>query len=147
MEYTDNYFKSIDEAMEDEAFVGKLAKAESKEQIQALFLQEKGITLEDEAAQAAFDKAENIRNGGELTAEDLENVAGGATRTVANDAVNYANVREKPGLNTKVMFKIPNGEKVYTTGKTKKKDGYVWYEINLAGAYDTGWIAGSLIGY
>ena len=32
MEYTENYFKSIDEAMEDEDFVGKLAKAESKEQ-------------------------------------------------------------------------------------------------------------------
>ena len=94
MEYTDNYFKSIDEAMEDEAFVGKLAKAESKEQIQALFLQEKGITLEDEAAQAAFDKAENIRNGGELTAEDLENVAGGCWRCayVRSGAINGARI-------------------------------------------------------
>lgn len=80
MEYTENYFKSIDEAMEDEDFVGKLAKAESKEQIQELFQQEKGIALEADAAQAAFEKAENIRTGGELSAEDLENVAGGCWR-------------------------------------------------------------------
>ena len=59
-----------------------------------------------------------------LNVDALENVAGGATRTVANDAVDYANVREKPGLNSKVMFKIPNGEKVYTTGKKVTKDGY-----------------------
>ena len=39
-----------------------------------------------------------------INVDELENVAGGATRTVANDAVNYANVREKPGLNTKVML-------------------------------------------
>ena len=88
MEYTETYFKSIDEAMEDEAFVTKLAAAESKEQIKELFQQEKGITLEDEAAQAAFDKAENIRNGGELTAEDLENVAGGCWRS-RSGAINY----------------------------------------------------------
>ena len=29
-----------------------------------------------------------------INVDELENVAGGATRTVANDAVNYANVRE-----------------------------------------------------
>lgn len=81
-----------------------------------------------------------------INADALENVAGGATRTVANDAVNYANVREKPGLNTKVMFKIPNGEKVYTTGKKVTKDGYVWYEI-VCNQHPNGWIAGSLIGY
>ena len=57
----------------------------------------------------------------------LENVAGGyETHTVHNDA---------------------NGTQVYTTGRKVKKDGYVWYEIMLAGAYDTGWIAGSLIGF
>ena len=47
-----------------------------------------------------------------INADALENVAGGATRTVANDAVNYANVREKPGLNTKVMFKIPKQKRI-----------------------------------
>ncbi len=70
----------------------------------------------------------------------LENVAGGyETHTVHNDA--------EPGLNSKVFFTIPNGTQVYTTGRKVKKDGYVWYEIMLAGAYDTGWIAGSLIGF
>ena len=78
--------------------------------------------------------------------EALENVNGGAARTVRNDSRDYANVREKPGLNTKVMFKIPNGEKVYTTGKKVTKDGYVWYEI-VCNQHPNGWIAGSLIGY
>ena len=80
--------------------------------------------------------------------EALENVAGGYERhTVHNDAVSYANIRKEPGLNSKVFFTIPNGTVVTTTGRKVKKDGYVWYEIMLAGAYDTGWIAGSLIGY
>ena len=80
--------------------------------------------------------------------EALENVAGGYEKhTVHNDAVSYANIRKEPGLNSKVFFTIKNGEQVLTTGKKVKKDGYVWYEIMLAGAYDTGWIAGSLIGF
>ena len=78
----------------------------------------------------------------------LENVAGGyESHTVHNDAVSYANIRKAPGLDSKVFFTIKNGEQVITTGKKVKKDGYVWYEIMLAGAYDTGWIAGSLIGF
>ena len=79
--------------------------------------------------------------------EALENVNGGARRTVYNDSVGYANIRRNPGLDSKVFFTIKNGEQVDTTGRKMTKDGYVWYEINLAGAYDTGWIAGSLIGY
>ena len=80
--------------------------------------------------------------------EALENVAGGYEKhTVHNDAVSYANIRKAPGLDSKVFFTIKNGEQVLTTGKKVKKDGYVWYEIMLAGAYDTGWIAGSLIGF
>ena len=94
-----------------------------------------------------YKKGDNIiKEMNKINVDALENVAGGATRTVANDAVNYANVREKPGLNTKVMFKIPNGEKVYTTGKKVTKDGYTWYEI-ICNQHPNGWIAGSLIGY
>ena len=44
------------------------------------------------------------------------------------------------------MFKIPNGEKVFATGKKVNKDGFVWYEV-LCNQYPNGWIAGSLIGY
>ena len=83
-----------------------------------------------------------------INVEALENVAGGYEKhTVHNDAVSYANIRKAPGLDSKVFFTIKNGEQVITTGKKVKKDGYVWYEIMLAGAYDTGWIAGSLIGF
>ena len=82
-----------------------------------------------------------------INAEALENVAGGARVVVHNDAVNYANIREEPGLNSKVFFTVKNGTELFTTGAKVTKDGYVWYEVMLAGAYDTGWIAGSLIGY
>ena len=83
-----------------------------------------------------------------INVEALENVAGGYEKhTVHNNAVSYANIRKAPGLDSKVFFTIKNGEQVITTGKKVKKDGYVWYEIMLAGAYDTGWIAGSLIGF
>ena len=83
-----------------------------------------------------------------INVEALENIAGGYEKhTVHNDAVSYANIRKAPGLDSKVFFTIKNGEQVITTGKKVKKDGYVWYEIMLAGAYDTGWIAGSLIGF
>ena len=82
-----------------------------------------------------------------INEESLEEVVGGAIRTVHNDAVPYANVRETPGLHGTVAAKLANGTKVRTTGNTVKRDGYVWYEITLAEGSDYGWIAGSLIGY
>ena len=84
-----------------------------------------------------------------INAEALENVAGGKyeNRTVKNDAVNYANIRKAPGLSSEVFFTAKNGQEVTITGNKVKKDGYVWYEVMLAGAYDKGWIAGSLIGF
>ena len=78
---------------------------------------------------------------------ELDNVTGGATRTVKNNSLNYANVREGAGLKSKVITKINNGTKVKTTGNKIKKDGYVWYEITLENGSDNAWIAGSLIGY
>ena len=89
-----------------------------------------------------------MTNMNKINFEALENVAGGYEKYIVhNDAVSYANIRKAPGLDSKVFFTIKNGEQVITTGKKVKKDGYVWYEIMLAGAYDTGWIAGSLIGF
>ena len=82
-----------------------------------------------------------------INEEALENVNGGTLRTVHNDSVGHANIRQSPGLNSEVFFTIKNGQQVDMTGRKMANDGYVWYEINLAGAYDTGWIAGSLIGY
>ena len=77
----------------------------------------------------------------------LENVTGGKTVTVHNDSVNYANIRRTPGLNTEVLFTVKNGTQLMTTGNKITRDGYTWYEVMLAGAFDYGWIAGSLIGY
>ena len=37
---------------------------------------------------------------------ELDNVTGGATRTVKNNSLNYANVREGAGLKSKVITKI-----------------------------------------
>ena len=84
-----------------------------------------------------------------INEQALENVTGGKfeVKTVHNDAVNYANLRKAPGLDAPIYWKINNGEQVTITGNKVKKDGYIWYEIMLAGAYDTGWIAGSLIGF
>ena len=59
----------------------------------------------------------------------LDNVTGGATRTVKNNSLKYANVREGAGLSTKVITKINNGTKVKTTGNKIRKDGYVWYPV------------------
>ena len=36
---------------------------------------------------------------------ELDNVTGGATRTVKNNSLNYANVREGAGLKSKVITK------------------------------------------
>ena len=82
-----------------------------------------------------------------INVDALENVTGGVIRTVENDAVNYANIRLAPGLDSKVLAKVKNGTKVNTTGRTVKADGYVWYEVTLVSGSDYGWIAGSLIGY
>ena len=70
-------------------------------------------------------------------------------RNIVNNShagYSYANCRENPGLNSDVLFTIPNGTRVYTTGRVAHKDGFDWYEVHLAGAYDYGWIAGHLIG-
>ena len=77
----------------------------------------------------------------------LENVSGGARRTVHNDALDYANVRHAPGLNSTVCGKLYNGTEVLTTGDKVTKDGYTWSKIVLPSGSDEAWIAGSLIGY
>ncbi len=79
----------------------------------------------------------------ELSDEALEQVVGGARRTVSNSAASYANVRSYPGLAPdNVEYRVYNGENVYTTGKTRFADGYMWYQLD-----DGNWVVGSLIGY
>ena len=58
----------------------------------------------------------------------------------------YANCRVNPGLDSDILFTIPNGTRVFTTGRVVNRNGFDWYEVHLAGAYDYGWIAGHLIG-
>lgn len=82
-----------------------------------------------------------------ISFEALEEITGGKIVTVANDAVNYANIRHTPGLNGKIATQVKNGTKLRTTGYTVKKDGYIWYEVTLLDGSDNAWIAGSLIGY
>ena len=78
----------------------------------------------------------------------LEEIVGGATRVVDNDASSYSNVRSAPGLDSAVIGRVYNGDKVETTGRHQVKNGYDWYEIKMGAAgHSTGWIAGSLIGY
>ena len=84
MEYTEAYMRSIDEALADEKFADKLSSVETKEQIQKIFLNEKGIEIDDAVAQLAIEKADYIRSGGELTEEDLEIVAGGCWDCIVN---------------------------------------------------------------
>ena len=82
-----------------------------------------------------------------ISFEALEEITGGKIVTVANDAVNYANIRHTPGLNGKVAAKVYNGTKLRTTGLKVEKDGYAWYEVTLLDGSDNAWIAGSLIGF
>lgn len=77
--------------------------------------------------------------------EALEDVTGGEERTVHNDTVNYANVRQNPGLSASIIGTVYNGTKVCTTGKRATKDGFVWCEIYFGSGL--GWIAAHLIGY
>ena len=82
-----------------------------------------------------------------INVEALENVTGGAIRTVHNDAVSYANIRHPPGLNGKIATQVKHGTKLRATGYTVNKDGYIWSGVTLLDGSDNAWIAGSLIGY
>ncbi len=76
---------------------------------------------------------------------DLEQVAGGANAVVNNTTVDYANIREQPGLNSLILAQVKNGTKLVTTGKSVKKDGYNWLQVYLATGSDPGWVAESLL--
>ena len=77
-----------------------------------------------------------------LNDEALENVTGGARRTVSNDSSSYSWVRSGPGKQYDEQYKVYNGDSVYTTGHHVYSGGYDWYELD-----DGNFIAGSLIGY
>ena len=66
---------------------------------------------------------------------------------VQNDQAGYAyaNCRKNPGLGSDILVRIPNGTRVYPTGRVVNRDGFDWYEISLT-SFENGWIAGHLIG-
>lgn len=78
--------------------------------------------------------------------EALEKVTGGRLRKIDNPDAGYANIRSTPGLESRVLFRMRNGELVDTTGLVVHRDGYDWYEIYLDDDA-LGWVAGHLIGY
>ena len=108
MEYTEKYVSSIDEALADETFAKKLYGAENTEEFQALFRKEKGIEIDDEIAQDAFEKIVTVRNGGELAVEDLEDVAGGF-RSRFGSLINHATVCVFPISKTAISRAIASG--------------------------------------
>ncbi len=74
---TEKNFSSINEALSDDKFLEKLRGVKSSVEIVRLFADEKGIKIDAADAQDAYDKLESLRNGEELTEEDLEIAAGG----------------------------------------------------------------------
>ena len=98
-----------------------------------------------------FDEDEDYDYLADYDDDDFEDVI--STKETGRDIVNnshagysYANCRENPGLDSDILFTIPNGTRVFITGRVVNKNGFDWYEVHLAGAYDYGWIAGHLIG-
>ena len=82
-----------------------------------------------------------------LNLDELEEVVGGANVTVHNPTVDYANIREAPGLDSVVLCQAKNGTKLITTGKRVKKDGYIWCEVYLATGSDPGWVTKHLLDF
>ena len=81
-----------------------------------------------------------------LNPEDLNNVSGGAMRTVNTGMAIDAVVRGGPGMQYGQIGSLKNNTQVNTTGNSSynPQDGRTWYEINYP-MY--GWMAGSLLGY
>ena len=75
--------------------------------------------------------------------QELENVAGGESRTVNTGMKIDAVVRAGAGLSFPQIASIKNGNTVSTTGACVHADGRSWYEIS---APVKGWMAGGLLG-
>lgn len=72
--------------MEDEAFLNKMLNAENPEQVSALFA-ENGITMSAKEVEILRSRLENA-DGGELSEDQLENVAGGVDLDLIDDVLN-----------------------------------------------------------
>ena len=73
--------------------------------------------------------------------EALEEVVGGKLMRVANESVNYVNVRSGPGTKFGKEYTLRNGVYVNTVKKVyNEDDGYYWSQID-----DGCWIATHLL--
>ena len=63
----------------------------------------------------------------------LDNVTGGATRTVKNNSLKYANVREGAGLSTKVITPATRSGKTVTSGmRSRSRTGLIMHGLPAA---------------
>ena len=74
----------------------------------------------------------------------LEEVTGGATRTVNTGTSQNAAVRCGAGKGYEQIDSLKNGTKVNATGVFKEADGRSWAQIDSP---VNGWIAASILGY
>lgn len=75
--YDVEFQNELQVALEDEAFVTKVAQLTTKDELKEAFL-EKGITLDDELVTMVKDNLDTIRETGELSEELLDAVSGGS---------------------------------------------------------------------
>ena len=78
--------EKLNALLEDEAFLNKMLNAENPEQVSALFA-ENGITMSAKEVEILRSRLENA-DGGELSEDQLENVAGGVDLDLIDDVLN-----------------------------------------------------------
>ena len=78
--------EKLNALFEDEAFLNKMLNAENPEQVSALFA-ENGITMSAKEVEILRSRLENA-DGGELSEDQLENVAGGVDLDLIDDVLN-----------------------------------------------------------
>ena len=78
--------EKLNALLEDEAFLNKMLNAENPEQVSALFA-ENGITMSAKEVEILRSRLENAE-GGELSEDQLENVAGGVDLALIDDVLN-----------------------------------------------------------
>ena len=81
-------------------------------------------------------------NLNKLHDDALRIATGGTRRIVSGSSTGYADVRSGPGEDYDLVYRIFNGNPVYTTSTHRTCGNAIWYELT-----DGNWIAGSLIGY
>lgn len=119
--YNEEYYDKLDAILNDEEFAEAARNAESKEQLQKLFA-ERGLETEDEMVQAMFDKLVSIRNGEELTEEDLALVAGGGWRRLVYSIGAAGLVVAGAATGNPVVFAMGVGAALQLTYYGVKKD-------------------------